>query len=174
MPNHTAGRKGPCWKLPAKPMVSIWRHCQLGTSTLPVAMSSLNLSRWRQGTGKNRVCPHLQLCFFSSKNLESFIVVTMANSPRPSIFTLVSSTTKVFFCVTAALRNARLPQSGHQAQCNHVVRDRLCPKELHTKNGEDWYFTVQSKEGRSDETVKSTREEVVPPLICMYFSEPAK
>ena len=33
---------------------------------------------------------------------------------------------------------------------------------------------MQRKDGRSDETVKSTREEVVPPLICMYFSEPAK
>lgn len=67
------------------------------------------LLQMETGRRENRVCPHLQLCFFlASKNLESFTVVTMANSPRPSVFTLVSSTTKGFFCIIA-LRNAHLP-----------------------------------------------------------------
>lgn len=157
----------------ANSTISTWRLCQLGTSTLPMATSSQSSSRWRQGAGRT-VCPHLQLCFlFASKNLEPFIAVTTANSLRPSVFTLVSRTTEVFFYYSStekcSLASVRAPSTVQSHSKRWTVSQRASHKEWL-----DWYFTVQRKEGRSDETVKSTREEVVPPLICTYFSEPGK
>lgn len=64
-----------------------------------------------------------------------------------------------------SLAPVRAPSTVQSCSKRWTVSQRASHKE--------WLGLVlySAKEGRSDETVKPTREEVVPPLICMDFSE---